>query len=229
MTDDEIDAWNAEVDASAARAAEREQRWEAIVSRCLLCKMNMPEDDLIQGARQFMQDELRKHCGLKLMISSTIHMCEVQKKNALMDGAHQNYKHWSQETAWWEVRDLESSRCRQAGEEGSSESDGAGFGAWNTNTFATTNQGYQTYVRREAVELSWAWLITRAPTSASASCTEQPAPGSASAATGAAADADAEDAPERPGSASDSALPELSAWLSADPSDKSLLILVKCC
>ena len=58
---------------------------------------------------------------------------------------------------------------------------------------------------------------------------EQPAPGSASAAAGAAADAEAEDAPERPGCASDSALPELSAWLSADPSDKSALIIVICC
>ena len=77
--------------------------------------------------------------------------------------------------------------------------------------------GLRPFVERHP-EFSWTgrdpkgMLITWAPSSASASGPEQPAPGSARTAAGAAADADAEDAPERPGSASASALPEDVPW-----------------
>ena len=81
--------------------------------------------------------------------------------------------------------------------------------------------GLRPFVERHP-EFSWSsrdpkgmlitWALHAAPSSASASGSEQLAPGSASAAVGSAAGADAEDAPERPGSASALALPEDVPW-----------------
>ena len=58
MTDEEIDAYNAEIEAGEARAAEKERRAEEMMSQCLLNNMVMPEDIAIQAIRGYTEGEL---------------------------------------------------------------------------------------------------------------------------------------------------------------------------
>ena len=58
MTNEEIDAYNDEIDAMEARVRERERIAEEKHANCLLRKLVMPEDVFVQGQRGYTQGEL---------------------------------------------------------------------------------------------------------------------------------------------------------------------------
>ena len=59
MTDQEIDEWDASIDASEARHAANMSECQRIADRCLLRKLKMSEDGLIQSKRYFSQFDLK--------------------------------------------------------------------------------------------------------------------------------------------------------------------------